>query len=489
MATGRSAGTESSPAVESRDRAVTLHRLSWRSNGDSLDVALVVHRLLDHGARVWWLEQGAGVEAGDYAIELDPRRATAVARSGLRLDGVLSSLPEGARELTPPRVALFTGSATGYPYWGYYALCLLRLGLRYSPVDGAAMAAGALERENLFVIPGGFATWGFDNAEQAAGADCQVRDFLARDGGAIGSCGGAYYLSAGRPNWTATAWAKPLYTHEYLQSGVGIVSVDLTPGLLSRGLPPTIDIPYYHGPIWEDVGPGAAIAGRFCALVAPGRIGIDNPLDHERFARDMAGRPAILTAENARGHAILFSPHPEMGDLLRKYTALDGYVRKYLPIRGLDVLRDTIRFFAPSESPSFRLVLNASHALLNSRVEASHSSDAPSTGGVVTALAPLAAVVTAMLDLDWPAKDEIAPLVAELIADLRRRVAALPPALTLSDRVAPILTHLVAAIDARAPASVTAPSAQRLMEAELAIAIVETLVKFGALDRLLHEVL
>ena len=72
--------------------------------------------------------------------------------------------------------------------------------------------------------------------------------FLAEGGTAIGSCGGAYYLSAGRPGWTGTAQAKPLYTHEYLQSGVGVTALEMRDGPLALGCPPTMEVPYYHGP-------------------------------------------------------------------------------------------------------------------------------------------------------------------------------------------------------------------------------------------------
>src|SRR5262249_33675670 len=180
-----------------------------------------------------------------------------------------------------------------------------------------------------------------------------LREFLASGGSAIGSCGGAFYLSAGRPGWTGTASAKPLYTHEYLQSGVGVVSIAMRPGPLSFGCPPTIEVPYYHGPIYDLLGDGIDVAATFHAFALPGRLAIDNPLDRDAFDRDMAGRPAVLAVSGERGRAVLFSPHPEMGDLIRKYIALDGYVRRYLPIRGYGTMRDTLRHYRVADAPSF----------------------------------------------------------------------------------------------------------------------------------------
>ena len=142
-----------------------MHLLTWRANGDGFDVALAVNRLLSAGAEVWWLTTSAApAEAGDYVVDAAPAALEAVRPLGLAMSPFTGKVPAGARRLTAPAVALFTGDATGYPYWGYYALCLLRLGLHYIPVDGRAIAAGALDAANLFVIPGGFATWGLDAA-------------------------------------------------------------------------------------------------------------------------------------------------------------------------------------------------------------------------------------------------------------------------------------------------------------------------------------
>src|SRR5581483_3039506 len=58
------------------------------------------------------------------------------------------------------------------------------------------------------------------------------------------------------------------------------------------------------------------------------------PLDEAGFARELAGRTAILRAEGPRGRAVLFAPNPEIGG-----------------DPGL-------------EAPSWRLILNAVHSLM-----------------------------------------------------------------------------------------------------------------------------
>ena len=454
-----------------------MQLVSWRANNDSFDVALAVNRLLAAGAEAWWLTTPeAPAEPGDYLVDASPHALRAL---GVAASSYPGKVPSSAKRLTAPVVALFTGDATGYPYYGYYALCLLRLGLPYTPVDGAAIASGALDAANLFVIPGGFATWGLDAAESAPGADAQVRRFLDEGGRAIGSCGGAFYLSAGRPGWTGTAWAKPRFTHEYLQSGVGIVDVALERGALSLGLPPTLDMPYYHGPLYDELGDGIAVAGTFKTLVAPGRLGIDNPLDEAKFAATMAGRPAILRADGPRGRAVLFSPHPEMGDLLRKYITLDGYARKYLPIRGFPVLRDTMRHYRSSDSPSFRLVLNAAHDLVDSARKAAAPSRANTPGA-----ADVAAGLRSQLARRGTADDLLAPLVDDLATGLAVRLDRAAPELDRQARrlseaenprgLAAVWSHLAGAIVAHAGSNAEKTLGQTLMEVELGICLMET---------------
>ncbi len=359
---------------------VKPYHLGWRANGDSLDVALAVNRALAADARAWRLRADVDqADAGDYIVELTAKQHAAVAGLGLESAVWDHRLPAEAQLLSAPAVLLFAGTASRFPYYAYYALCLLRLGVAYTPCDGATLSAGALDHANLLILPGGFSTWGIDNAEGTRGADARVRSFLADGGAAIGSCGGAFYLSAGRPSWTGTAQAKPLYTHEYLQSGVGVIAVAMQAGPLALGCPPTMEVPYYHGPIYDLLGPGIEIAATFRELTLPGGLAIDNPLDHERFQRDMAGKPAILLVSGKRGRAVLFSPHPEMGDLIRKYMALDGYVRHYLPIRGFGTMRDTLRHYRIADSPSFRLVQNAIDELMTTAPKKNTSAPAPAS--------------------------------------------------------------------------------------------------------------
>jgi hypothetical protein len=476
-----------------RPAGAHLVHLGWRANGDGFDVALAVNRLLATGARAWWIARAHGdVEAGDYLVEVGRAQEAAVASLGVERASWERDVPSDARALAVPAVRLFAGNASQFPYFAYYTLCLLRLGIDYVPCDGAALAQGTLDDANLLILPGGFATWGIDAAEDTHGADARVRAFLQDGGAAIGSCGGAYYLSAGRPGWTGTANAKPLYTHEYLQSGVGIVTIALREGPLALGCPPTMEVPHYHGPIYDALGDGIDVAATFHSLSLPGRLAIDNPLDAPRFEREMKDRPAILHASGARGRAVLFSPHPEMGDLIRKYIALDGYVRRYLPIRGAATMRDTLRHYRVTDAPSFRLVLNAVHALASDeprRMIEHHAKSASSERAGLDA-GPLNACrrwLDALPDL--AAGDEgdlergVATSVAERLDSIVPCFARLAADTQGLERLVPSWRHFADAVARHASADATV--AQRLMEIELVVSIAECWTRAAEFDRAL----
>lgn len=262
-----------------------------------------------------------------------------------------------------PRIAIYNGPAVGYPYWAYYAHALLSLGLPYVPVGAEAVAAGALDGIDLLVMPGGFATWGLDRAEGIAGIDAAIRAFIARGGALIGSCGGAFYASEGRPGWLGLVDAMPRFTQEYLLTGAAMLSIEIGDPALGRGLPETIEVPYYHGPVYRDGPRRARACGVFAGYIAPARLFIDNPLDRDLFEAEMRGTPAILAAADPAVRAILFSPHPEMGEFVRKGMALAGYARRYLPIRGHKVMDETLRFYMKDDCAGFRLIHNAVAAL------------------------------------------------------------------------------------------------------------------------------
>jgi hypothetical protein len=342
-----------------------------------------------------------------------------------------------------------------------------------------------LNNANFVVLPGGFSTWGLDRGEGAPGADAEVRAFLDRGGACIGACGGANYLSMGRPGWTGTAAACPRFPHEYLYSGVGVVTLRIEDEILGIGLPPTIDLPYYHGPIYEEWGPGVRSLARFHEHCFPGRLFIDNPLERTFFDKEMRGRAAILAAEGPRGRAILLSPHSEMGDLVRKYIVLDGYVREYLPIRGKRVMDETLAFYRSTDAPSFRLFLNAAHMLMSktlptpapAREDGHGAQDLGEPSGELQR-----GIEAALGDVGRNlGRDEYDDVVRGIVNDLELRASAIPDVtyalqkLAAGDEIATEWRNIAAL----APPELTGPRtknhkpAHRLMNIELIVSLAE----------------
>ena len=473
---------------------------------------MAVNRLSARGHRAWCVQHAVdAAEPGDYVVECSTEDADALASVGVGLSGWDAAPPSEAIKVRHPRIALLAGSVSRHPYCSFYALNLSRLGYTYELVGGEDIAAGRLDGVDLLVLPGGFSNWGLDAGERVHGADAALRDFSDAGGTCIGSCGGAYYLSAGRPGWTGTLPLKPRYTHEYLQSGAAVVSVRLAGHPIGAGLPDAIELPYYHGPIYEVDEPEVAadrslpyeVVGRFRDFCLPSRLMIANPVDAERFERVMAGRAAVLTADGPRGRAVLFSPHPEMGDLVRKYVALDGYVARYLPVRGREVMSETLRHYRPLESPSFRLVQNAIQWLYaHDRVpthpprrasEPAERDPLVEASDVHRVLAERAASPTASIDPD--ADELVAEVRARLVADIGASLEKVSAEISnLRARGGATERELVAGwrqiadqamADAEAHTADPPAPARVLMEVELAAATIESWRRMAALERAL----
>ena len=476
------------------------YRLGWYDNGDRLDVAVVANRLVACGSRVTRPAVTREGDSGDYDYVIDVPAALAEA---LRLRGFVlrdaDRMPEAPRVM-PMRAVVLSGKASAYPYYGYYALALSRLGIAYRSVAGADIATGALDGENILVLPGGFSNWSLDAKEETEGADQAVRAFFLDGGAAVVSCGGAYYLAKGRPTWLGLADARPNITQDYLRTGVGITTCRIADGPLRRGLPPTLEIPYFHGPAFDEIGSNCRALAHFRDLVTSGRLFIDNPLTPDTFATHMKERIAILSTDGPRGRAILFSPHPEMGDLLAKYMLLESYIPHYLPIRGAQVMQETLTAARPEELRSYLLVLNAMEMMAADARAGAIAVTETELERAKTAGSSLRNLARAWHDrskLLRPSDGGMGELERFLLAGFERR---LPKAidqlssaldqLPVAGRDGPRLAASFAAIADDALASWHAPTDRRpaelLLELELALLLIESWSTQGELHNLIE---
>lgn len=298
---------------------------------------------------------GIGESMGDFLI--DEKAATVVTAAGFTPEaGDYGSVPLHA---SSPRIAIYAGDAVGYPYWGYYAHALLSIGLHFHALTGAEIIAGKLPDYDLLIMPGGFATWGLDRAEGIIGIDAAIDAYIRMGGAYIGSCGGAFYVSEGRPGWLEAIDATPKYTQEYLLTGAGVLGFSLNEQVIGNGLPEIVELLYYHGPVYADEPRLAETLGYFRNFISESRLFIENPLSATFFDKQMKATPAIFTARLGEGKVLAFSPHPEMGEFVRKGIALDSYIPRFAPIRGFKVMDQTLRFYMKENCAGFRLIHNA----------------------------------------------------------------------------------------------------------------------------------
>jgi hypothetical protein len=193
---------------------------------------------------------------------------------------------------------------------------------------------------------------------------------------------------------------------------------------------------------------------------------------------------------------VLFSANPEMGDIVRKYIGLEGYVARYLPIRGEAAMADTLKHYRPLDPPAWRLILNAIHSLMLCR-------EGP--GAIPAAPVPVqpaepkvrltAALDTALRCLPLPDDMPLRSLAGAVrddlrdrVAGLRERLAAVEAAFVALDPPAPGVRYLwagceTAALEAVAAAKAERSTAERLAELETALALAEAWCRLAESER------
>jgi hypothetical protein len=256
-------------------------------------------------------------------------------------------------------------------------------------------------------------------------------------------------------------------------------------------------MPYFHGPVFAELDRAVSAAGTFDRLVMPGHLFTANPLDDGFFHREMAGHTAIIRAESRRGRAVLFSANPEMGDLVRKYIALEGYAARYLAIGGEAAMAEALRHYRPLDPPCWRLILNAIHSLML-RFEPPGALPA----GPVPLQPPapkqrlMALVDTALRQFNVADDTPLAGLIDGVrdgmrcrVAPLRERLEVVESAFAMLDPPAPGIRYLWAGCEMAAAAMVddakagNRPVAEQLATFETALVLAEAWCRLAEGER------
>jgi len=221
--------------------------------------------------------------------------------------------------------------------WHHLAL-LASCGAQVSVVRAGDIEAGMLDSLDVLVVPGGGATATAGMLEPLGkrGASA-IRSWVQAGGTYVGSCAGSVLplgldgeASSANPLASCMTMVDARLANSggatlggLASPGVGTIRVRLEPGHpFNAGLPETIDIVHYNGPLFDVTGAGESLeafawpeSATEAFTPAEGFLPNDSPgsgalvLD----ACIAAGAATGLVARHGSGRVILFGSHPEFG--------------------------------------------------------------------------------------------------------------------------------------------------------------------------------
>lgn len=252
--------------------------------------------------------------------------------------------PGQALLLRPLKAAVYDGRGAGAAFSGPLVDVLGEGGFEYTFIDDAGVRAGGLADYDVFVVPGSPDAGECYYAGLGELGQEMIRRFIAERGHYLGVCGGAYlpltsYNDRNRC-WLEIVEATDGQDLDYWRTGSGFVrcriDADDHPVFsgMTAGVTNSLDLVYWEGPALEIKGANVRQLAHFERLLASGREPLrpqwqlhdnvmakaairewHNPLSQELFDELLAGRCAFAEAD-WRGHKILmYSPHPEMGNV------------------------------------------------------------------------------------------------------------------------------------------------------------------------------
>jgi glutamine amidotransferase-like uncharacterized protein len=275
-----------------------------------------------------FLKQGASAPCSD--IDTDPVKINRMIRSLflflLFSLPLVASTPEGeiyakypfqgtplpdqytSRRNSSPLVGLYVGKGVWDVGREHLKLFLKSHAYSYRTLDAKAVQNGQLQRSriSLLILPGGESSQYLPDLG-ARGAQ-QIKDFVARGGGYIGICAGAFYATSLREGGNATGpWGigllegtaydgTALHTPPFIE---GMMDFDFMPHPTLTGLQPKFRLSLFGGPALrfseqEAAKKNLAVLARF-------------PQIHD---------PAMVLFQYGRGHVFLSAPHLEVEENL-----------------------------------------------------------------------------------------------------------------------------------------------------------------------------
>lgn len=256
----------------------------------------------------------------------------------------LDMLPQTPLAVKPIDIAVYDGRGAGREFSGPLLDVLDMGGFRHSYISDKDIREGKLDNFDVLLVPGspdagecyyaGLGDKGYD----------QIRSFVANRGHYLGVCGGAYLpltsYNKKNPYWLNIVDATENEDLDYWRSGSGFVRCridnDQHPifASIALGSSSTMNLVYWEGPAITITGNNVKPLAHFESLLASGKDPLKphwnmfdntmaaeavktwyNSLTPELFDKLLRNKCAFAEGEYHGHKLLLYSPHPEMGNI------------------------------------------------------------------------------------------------------------------------------------------------------------------------------
>lgn len=314
----------------------------------------ILNELLKNGARIkWhlnglWLEKTSIWPEGHYyqcgfSTENQDEFVELLESYGIIWE-TIDNIPESKLELTSSKIAFYSGRGASVDFSAPLIEVLIQGGFSFNQLDDQDIRTGKLSSFDILVVPGspdagecyyaGLGKLGYD----------KIRNFLSDRGKYLGICGGAYLpltsYDTKNPYWLDLVEATDTEGLDYWRTGSGFVRCRIEDNQnpifasVALGESSSLNLVYWEGPSITIRGSRVRSLAKFENLLASGAGPIKpywdlmdnkmaeeavkkyyNPLSMETFNSLLLNKTAFAEAEHCGNRILLFSPHPEMGNI------------------------------------------------------------------------------------------------------------------------------------------------------------------------------
>ena len=278
-----------------------------------------------------------------FSIDNTPRFVDIADSFGLIYEKV-TTVPTDGRKLHRKSIALYNGRGAGEDFSAPLIEVLKWGGFDFDFVDDADIRCGRLKDFGIMLVPGSPDAGECYYAGLGDKGYCEIRSFLAEGGEYLGICGGAYlpltsYNTKNR-YWLNIVEATDTEDLDYWRTGSGFVRCRIEDDShpiftsIALGASSTMNLVYWEGPAITIKGGNVRTLAHFETLLACGREPMRpywdmhdntmahdatckwyNPLTPEIFNKLLCKKTAFAEAIYRGQRILLFSPHPEMGNI------------------------------------------------------------------------------------------------------------------------------------------------------------------------------